>query len=242
MDVNAHIALSGQLAQARRLELIANNVANADTTGYRAEGATFSTIMSKTVPFSSSFAHDGGSHVDTRSGGFTATGNAMDVAIQGSGFLAIQTPEGTAYTRDGRMQMLPTGDIVSLAGHAILDASGAPLTGNPRGGEVEISRDGAVRQDGRLIGTLGLFSIDLSQGYRRYENAAFLGVRTADTVQDFAGNGLVQGYVEESNVNPILEMTRMIEVQRAFEAASASLEQRDSIVRDTIQALGPRGS
>jgi flagellar basal-body rod protein FlgF len=242
MDVNSHVAMSGQLALARRLETIANNVANAGTAGFRAEGVSFSTLVSKTTPFDTSFAFEGGSHVDTRSGSFTATGNPLDVAVQGSGFLAIQTPEGTAYTRDGRMQMLPTGDIVSLNGHPMLDASGSPLTADPRGGALDISRDGAIRQDGRTVGSLGLFAVDLGKGYRRYENAAFLPASPAEPVQDFAASGILQGFSEGSNVNPILEMTRLIEVQRAFEAVSGSLEQRDSALRDTIQALGARGS
>ena len=204
MDVNAHVAVSGQLALTRRLETIANNVANAGTAGYRAEGVAFATVVSKTAPFDTSFAHEGSSHADTRSGAFVQTGNPLDVAIQGSGFLAIETPQGVAYTRDGRMQMLPTGDIVSLNGHPILDASGAPLTADPRGGPLDIGK--------------------------------------AEPVADFNGNGIVQGFTEGSNVNPVLEMTRLIEVQRAFEAVSSSLEQRDSALRDTIQALGARAS
>jgi flagellar basal-body rod protein FlgF len=242
MDINTHVALSGQLAQARRLETIANNVANSGTAGFRAEGVNFSAVVSKTNPFDTSFAFSGGSHVDTRSGAFTATGNPLDVAIQGSGFLAIQTPEGIAYTRDGRMQILPTGDIVSVNGHPVLDSGGAPLTVNPRGGSIEISRDGAIRQDGRALGSLGLFAIDLNQDYRRYENSSFLGVGTAEPVQDFSANGVVQGFVEGSNVNPILEMTKLIAVQRAFESVSTSIEQQDNALRDTIQALGPRGA
>ena len=242
MDVNSHVAISGQLAQARRLETIANNVANAGTVGFRAEGVSFSTLVSKTMPFDTSFAFEGGSHVDTRSGSLTATGSPLDVAVQGSGFLAILTPEGTAYTRDGRMQMLPTGDIVSLNGHPMLDTSGSPLTADPRGGALDISRDGAIRQDGRTVGSLGLFTVDLGKGYRRFENAAFLPASPAEPGEEFATNGIMQGFSEGSNVNPILEMTRLIEVQRAFEAVSASLEQRDNAMRDTIQALGARGS
>ena len=151
------------------------------------------------------------------------TGNPLDVAVEGEGFIAIQTPEGTAYTRDGRMQMLPTGDIVSLNGHPILDASGSPLTADPRGGTLDIARDGRIRQDGRTVGTLGLFAVDLQKSYRRYENAAFLPVTPPEPIQNFNNHGIVQGYVEGSNVNPILEMTRLIEVQRAFEAVSTTL-------------------
>jgi flagellar basal-body rod protein FlgF len=242
MDVNSHVAISGQLAQARRLDTIANNVANAGTIGFRAEGVSFATIVSNTMPFDTSFSRAGGSHPDSRSGPVSATGNPLDVAIQGSGFLAIQTPGGVAYTRDGRMQMLPTGDIVSLNGHAILDVSGSPLTADPRGGTIDISRDGAIRQDGRAIGSIGVFAVDFTKGYRRFENAAILPAAPAEPIDDFTSNGVVQGFTEGSNVNPILEMTRLIEVQRAFEAVSKSLEQRDTAIRDTIQALGARGS
>lgn len=242
MDVSAYVGLSGQEALARRLETIANNIANAGTVGFRSEAVSFATVVSKTQPFSTSFAYEGGAHVNLASGGFSKTGNPLDFAIQGSAFLGIATPQGTAYTRDGRMQMLPTGDLVSINGHPILDVSGSPLTADPRGGELVISRDGTIRQDGRAVGAIGLFALDLGKGYRRYENAAFFPSSPPQPVTDFTLNGVVQGFTEESNVNPILEMTRLIEVQRAFEAVSNSLEQRDSSLRDTIQALGARGS
>lgn len=242
MQVTSHVGVSGQLALSRRLETIANNLANAGTVGFMAEGVSFSTVVSKTQPFATSFAFEGGSFADTRSGGLTQTGNPLDVAVQGAGFLAIQTPQGTAYTRDGRMQMLPTGDLVSLNGHPILDQSGSPITLNPRGGTISVGRDGAIRQDGRSMGSLGLFTLDLGKGYKRYENAAFIPAAQPEAVVDFTSSGLVQGFTEGSNVNPILEMTRLIAVQRAFEAVSTSLEQRDSAMRETIQALGARGA
>jgi flagellar basal-body rod protein FlgF len=87
-----------------------------------------------------------------------------------------------------------------------------------------------------------MFAVDLTKGYRRFENAAFLPSAPPEAIDDFTSNGIVQGFTEGSNVNPILEMTRLIEVQRAFEAVSTSLEQRDTAIRDTIQALGARGS
>ena len=87
---------------------------------------------------------------------------------------------------------------------------------------------------------MGLFDIDLSKGYGRYENSAFLPSSPATPIDDFTQNGVVQGFTEESNVNPVMEMTRLIAVQRAFEAMSASLEQRDQALRETIQGLGAR--
>lgn len=240
MDVSAYVGLSGQQALAIRLETIANNIANAGTAGFRAEGVSFSTIVSDTRPFKTSFSYEGGTHVDLTSGGFRKTGNPLDVAIQGSAFIAIATPQGTAYTRDGRMQMLPSGDLVSVNGYPVLDVSGSPLTADPAGGDLVIERDGTIRQAGRDVGAIGLFAVDLGKGYQRYDNAGFLPASPAAPVTDFTLNGVLQGFSEESNVNPVLEMTRLINVQRAFEAVSASLEQRDNTLRETIQALGAR--
>ena len=240
METSLYVGLSGQLAMERRLSTIANNVANAGTTGFRAEGVHFSTIVSRTAPFVTAFATEGSAHVDPRSGGLITTGNPLDVAIQGEGFMAIQTPQGTAYTRDGRMQMLSTGDLVSLNGHPILDVSGSPITLDPSGGPAAINRDGTLQQGGRAIGAIGLFEVDLSKGYKRYENSGFVPSSTPLPIEDFTRNGVVQGFIEESNVNPILEMTHLIAVQRAFEAMSSGMEQRDSTLRDTIQALGAR--
>jgi flagellar basal-body rod protein FlgF len=240
METSAYVGLSGQLAMERRLAAIANNVANAGTAGFRAEGIHFGTAISATAPFKTEFATAGAEHVDAQGGGLAKTGNPLDIAIQGDGYIAIETPRGIAYTRDGRMQMLPSGQLVSLNGHAILDISGAPLTLNPNAGTVDIGRDGSVRQAGNAAGAIGLFSIDLSKGYSRYENASFAPRSEAQPIDDFARNGLVQGFIEESNVNPVLEITRLIAVQRAFEAISSQMEKRDSALRDTIQALGAR--
>lgn len=242
METSLYAGLSGQAAMEWRLATIANNVANAGTAGFRAEGVHFSSIVSRTSPFLTSFATEGAAHVDPSSGGLVKTGNPLDAAIQGQGFMALQTPQGTVYTRDGRMQMLPTGDLVSLNGHAVLDLSGSPLTLDPSGGPPNISRDGMLFQGGRQIGAIGLFEVDLTKGYARYENSGFAVRAQAVPVEDFARNGFVQGFIEESNVNPILEMTHLIAVQRAFEAISSGMEQRDSTLRDTIQALGARSS
>ena len=240
MTTSIYVGLSAQMALERRMATIANNVANAGTAGYRAEGVHFATIVSRTAPFQTVFATEGGAYSDMRGGGLNRTGNPLDVAVQGEGFLSIQTPAGIAYTRDGRMQILPSGDVVSLNGHAILDASGSPLTLDPAAGPPDIGRDGTVSQNGRASGTLGLFQIDLSKPHARYENAAFIPEQPPEPIVEFTDNGVVQGFIEESNVNPVAEMTHLISVSRAFEMVSSGLEQRDTALRDAIQALGGR--
>lgn len=240
MDAGHYVAISAHLALERRMATIANNVANAGTTGYRAEGVAFSTIVSRTAPYRTAFATEGSAHTDTRGGGLVQTGNPLDVAVKGEGFFGIQTPQGTAYTRDGRMQMLPTGDVVSLSGHAILDAGGAPLSLDPGAGPPAIGLDGTVFQGGRAVGSIGLFALDLAKPAKRRENAAFIPETPPEPIADFTNSGIVQGFVENANVSAIHEMTRLIAVSRAFEAVASGLERRDSLLRDAIQALGAR--
>jgi flagellar basal-body rod protein FlgF len=240
MDTSVYVALSGQLALERRLQTIAANVANATTVGYRAEGVHFEEFLSRVPPRPAAFASEGHSHVSEASGGFRQTGDPLDVAIQGQGFLAIQTPRGVAYTRDGRMQMLPTGELVSLNGHAILDAGGAPLQLDPEGGPVSIARDGMITQNGRQLGAVGLFSVDFSAPYGRFENAAFFPGAPPQPILSFDTNGLVAGFVEESNVNPVTQMTQLIQVTRAFEGLGASIEEVRATEKAAIQTLAAR--
>lgn len=240
METGMYVALSGQLALDRRLQTIAGNVANAGTVGYRAEDVHFEDLVSQASPLATSFASEGTSYVSTAMGGLRKTGGPLDVAVQGQGLLGIQTPQGMAYTRDGRMQMLPTGELVTLNGYPVLDAGGAPLQLDPRGGPVSVARDGMVTQNGRQLGALGLFDVDLTQTYRRIDNSAFIPTTAPQPILSFDSNGVVQGYVEESNVNPVSQMTQLIQVTRAFEGLGAALDDAASTQKNAIQTLAGR--
>lgn len=239
MQTAAYVALSGQIALDQRLTILANNVANAGTTGFKAEAASFDSLVDTMAPLPASFAVQNGAHAVTSGGGLSKTGNPLDIAVQGEGFLAVQTPEGIAYTRDGRMQVLADGALVSLNGHPVLDAGGAGLTLDPSSA-VNIARDGMITQNGGQVGAIGLFRIDLGKPYRRYENSAFIPEGPADPIVSFASDGVLQGFTEDSNVNPVLEMTSLIKVTRAFEALASSLEQHDSMLRNAVQTLGAK--
>jgi flagellar basal-body rod protein FlgF len=238
MQAGLYVNLSGQIALDRRLSTIANNVANAGTVGYRAEELKFDTMLSMMSKNPTAFTTAGDSFISERSGAMNKTGNPLDVAVQGKGWLAIQTPSGTAYTRDGRMQILESGELQTLNGYPILDAGNAPIQLDPSAGPPKISRDGMITQNGRRVGAIGLFSVDTSGGYSRMENSAIVPSNTPTPIVSFAADGILQGFVEESNVNPVSEMTNLIMVTRAFDGLQTSIEESESSLKKAIQILG----
>jgi flagellar basal-body rod protein FlgF len=238
MQAGLYVNLSGQIALDRRLSTIANNVANAGTVGYRSEELKFDTVLSTVSKNPTAFSTAGESFISERSGGLNKTGNPLDVAVQGKGWLAIQTPAGTAYTHDGRMQLLESGELQTLNGYPVLDAGNAPILLDPAAGAPQIAHDGMITQNGRKIGAIGLFTVDPSGGYARYENSSIIPTDAGTPIVSFASDGFVQGFVEESNVNPVSEMTNLIMVTRAFDGLQTSIEESESSLKKAIQVLG----
>lgn len=238
MQAGLYVNLSGQIALERRLATIANNVANAGTMGYRSDELKFDTVLSTLSTIPTAFSTAGDSFISERSGGLNKTGNPLDVAVQGKGWLAIQTPTGIAYTRDGRMQLLESGELQTLNGYPVLDAGSALIQLDPLAGTPKIAHDGMITQNGRNFGAIGLFTIDPTGGYTRYENSSIIPVNAGLPIVSFASDGLVQGFLEESNVNPVTEMTDLIMVTRAFDGLQASIEESSSSLKRAIQVLG----
>ncbi len=154
-----YVGLSSLITLERRMDAIAHNVANVSTVGFRGEGTKFDTIVSNKASDDVSFATAGKSFIRTEAGPMIKTDNPLDVAVKGDVWMSISTPQGQIYTRDGRMNMLPTGDLVSVTGHPVLDVGGAPIVLNPDGGAPKISSDGAIYQNGAQIGAIGLYAI-----------------------------------------------------------------------------------
>lgn len=240
MEAGLYVSLSGQLAMERRLATIANNVANASTVGYRAEGIHFRSVLSTVSPFPTAFSSTGDAHAMERSGGLVKTGNSLDVAIQGNGYMAIQSPAGTIYTRDGRMQLLESGDLVTLNGHPVLDAGGAPIVLDPMAGDIEIGHDGMITQRRKQVAAIGLFAVNLELPYQRYENSGLIPSRPAQPILSFTSDGFAQGFIEEANVNSISEMTNLIRVTRTFESLSAGIDDSTASLKNAIQILAAR--
>jgi flagellar basal-body rod protein FlgF len=238
MQPSIYVGLSSQLALEQRMETLARNVANMNTTGYRAEEIKFSTFLSKKGTDAVNYASEGESFISRTPGGIEKTGNPLDVAVEGDGWFAINTPAGTVYTRDGRFSMSAQGQLISVAGHAVLDAGGAPMQLDPEGGPPVIARDGMIWQGNQQVGAVGLFSVDPAAKLKRYDNSGIIPDRAPTPILDFVNNGIRQGYVEGSNVNPIREMTKLIMVTRTFESAANAIDKGEKSVDNAIRTLG----
>lgn len=238
LQSSLYVGLSGQITLQRRLDTVAQNVANSSTAGYRAENVKFGSLISNAGHVPVAYATTQSTTLSRRTGEIVSTGNPLDVAVSGDAWLSIETPAGPAYTRDGRMRMLPTGELQTLTGRPVLDDGGAALTVNPRGGPVEIGRNGVIQQSGRQVGRIGLFTIDKAAALKRFDDAAVIPDRAADPVTDFNIAGVVQGYIERANVNPVLEMSNLINVSRAFDAISTAMSDTEDTLRRSIDTLG----
>lgn len=239
MQSGLYVALSAQVALERRLNTVANNVANLSTAGYRAEEVKFETVLSEAGTGSVAFVSEGNSFISRRPGSIVKTDNPLDVAIQGDGWLSIRTPSGVAYTKDGRMKMDANGALQTMEGYAVLDIGGTPIVLDPTGAAPAIGKDGVISQGGTQAGSLGLFTIDGRSRLTRAGNASVIPSMPAAAVQDFTSIGVQQGFSEGANVNPVLEMTRMISISRAFESAASTISETESSMLSAIRALGP---
>ncbi len=238
MQSGLYVTLSAAVAVDRRMTTIAANIANQSTPGYRAEEVNFKSLVSKAGDNPVHFASQGESFISRRQGVPMRTDNPLDVAVQGEGWLALQTPNGVVYTRDGRMRMEESGALVSVDGYPVLDAGNSALLLDSNGGPPIIAQDGMISQNGRQIGAIGVFTLSESAKLKRYNNSGVISDKPATAELDFANNGVAQGFIEGSNVNPMLEMTKLITVSRAFDSISSATEGSETTLKDAIKTLG----
>jgi flagellar basal-body rod protein FlgF len=236
MDATAYTTLGRQSGLMREMQVVANNIANVSTTGFRREGVIFAEHIDRLEEAPSlSMARATGRQIDLSQAGLTETGGRWDFAIQGEGFFLIETPQGQQLTRAGSFTPNAEGELVTPDGARLLDEGGAPVFVPPDARSALLSRDGTLSADGLPIARIGLWQPTdpnalLHQAGTRY--SAPSGVEPAE------GAAIFQGFVEESNVNPVAEIARMIEVQRAYEIGQKLLDRNDERVRSVIQTLG----
>jgi flagellar basal-body rod protein FlgF len=238
MQNGLYVSLSAQIALERRLETVAANIANANTPGYRVDGVSFAEELANTGESKTSFVDAGQTYISRRSGPLTQTGNPLDMAIQGDGWFAVQSNGQTVYTRDGRMTIDENGGLMSITGAPVLDAAGAPIQLDPSAGPPGIARDGMISQNGRQVGAVGLFALDPDANLTRAGTSGFTSDKGAQPILDFRGNGVVQGAIEGANVDPVREMTRLIEITRTFDGITNGVTQTENSLQDAIKTLG----
>lgn len=235
MDAAGYTTLNRQSGLMREMGVVANNIANASTTGFRREGVVFAEyVKALDQDPSLSMAHATGRHVDLSQSTLAMTGGAFDFAIQGEGFFLIDTPQGERLTRAGSFTPSAEGELVTPDGYRLLDAGGAPVLVPPDARGIALSRDGTLSAGGQPIAQIGLWQPSDPLALRHQSGTLFDGGRL-EPVDD---GQILQGMLEDSNVEPVSEIARMIEVQRAYELGQKFLDAEDERVRGVIQALG----
>ena len=240
MQSGLYVALSSQIALEKRLNTIADNVANASTVGFRATGVKFEDVVSGLDDKALSFVTSGDTYISNTNGPLRETGNPFDFAVKGNAWFGIETPGGTVMTRDGRFTLTENGELVTIEGYPVLDAGGAPIQLDPRNGPPRAGADGSLRQGGNLVGALGLYNFDPGPNFIRFGNSGIVPAGEPEPVVDRLDAGVVQGFLEESNVNPMLEITKLIMVQRAFENGAAMIRNTESSYDEAIKTLGSK--
>lgn len=232
-----NVALSAEVALEKRLATLAHNVANAGTVGFRSSEVRFEEFVKREDGQNVSMVTRGIEVLNNQSGRLEETGAAFDFAVAGDAWFAIDTPSGPALTRDGRFELNEEGFLVTVHGHAVLDAGGAPIELNPAALEFSVSSDGIIRQDGLLAGGIGLFRFEDQIGFKRFGDSAIYPNGPLEPVVDDPNVGVRQGYLETANVNAVQEITRLISVQRSFEAAASAIQVSDQSLERLITAL-----
>jgi flagellar basal-body rod protein FlgF len=242
------IGLSRQMVLERQMDVVANNVANVNTSGYKADKSLFQEFLKSGAHEDNfvgqdrrvSYVLDSGTFKDFSQGPTEQTKNPLDVAVDGGGFLVVQTPAGERYTRDGGLQVNNQGQLVTAAGNPVLGNSG-PIVFQPTDHDVSIAADGnitvleGINRIDAVRGKLRLVSFADAQKLLKEGNNLYA-AGTAAAQPDTASK-VRQGFVEKSNVNSVVEMSRMIEVTRTYTQISNLLQQQSDLHKSAIEKL-----
>lgn len=251
MENLALIGLSRHIALHRELEVVANNIANLDTTGFKADGTVFQEFLMPVARHGDfqgndqrlSYVHDRATFHNFSIGPTKATGSPLDVSIDGDAFFVIQTARGERYTRAGSFQLSPTGELVTATGDRVL-GDGGPIQFQPSDSNVSINPDGTitVRESGRASsdsprGKLRLVRFDAVSTLLKDGGASFRAPDGAAPQAPDARTRVIQGTIEQSNVRPVVEMARMIELTRTYTTMSNMLQQASDHRRSALEKL-----
>ncbi len=237
MDLAGYVALTRQSGLLKEIQSVANNIANLSTTGYRREGVIFAEEV-QALPV------EGGSvamteararYTDELQGSLQETGGTLDLAIEGDGYFTVMTPQGERLTRAGAFTRNQDGVVVNMDGHPLLDEGGGEITVPFEVKSIGVSADGTMSADGAPLARVGLVQVQDQTKLFREAGVLF---RADDPPEPVENGRILQGFLEQSNVSPVTEMARMIEVQRAYEYGQKLMDQEDSRIRQVVKTLG----
>ncbi len=242
MDTTLYVGLSHQMAMRRSLDIVSNNIANMNTAAFKREAVMFReyvvTMPETEVPVARrvSYVQDVAVIRDFREGDFRATGNPLDLALEGSNFFRVRMEDGSErYTRNGHFRISENGTLVTSNGRPVLDQDGNEIVFDPLDGEINISKDGTISTRGRdVIGRIGVVTFENLNALEKVGDSLYESAIEPVPSQNFT---LLQGMIEASNVEPLMEMTRMIEISRRYQAVARVLEDQQSLQGKTINRL-----
>ncbi|MTI45251.1 flagellar basal-body rod protein FlgF [Roseibium hamelinense] len=236
------VALSRQTVLRNQLDVVANNMANINTSGYKSQRLLFEEYLmpvAEATEFPTpdedlSYVHDYASYTNFTAGAIKLSGNEFDLAIEGDAFFAVQLPDGTeAYTRNGAFHLDNQGMLVTSEGQPVL-TNGGPIFFNTEDGRVDIARDGTISTELGARGQIRLARFENPQALVQAGDTLF----TGEEPLPVANVRVVQGAVEQSNAEGVVEMTRMIEIQRAYTTISKLIKDTDDLRKQAISTLG----
>ncbi len=239
MDNPGYATLTRQTGLLREMQVVANNMANVASTGYRREGLVFSEYVRALDP-----RHDSLSMATARSGfasdlqgALTQTGRPLDMAVEGEGYFLIQTPQGQMLTRAGNFLRDADGNVVTSDGMQLLDSGGAAVLVPPEATDLSVASDGTLSADGLPVAEIGLWLAPGPGTTERRAGARFALTAAPVPAREASGR-IVGGFLESSNVSPVAEVARMIEVQRTYELGQGFLDREDDRIRAVIRTFG----
>lgn len=235
METTAYIALSRQVALRRHMDVVANNIANMTASGFKAEALIYEPVVNDAGSGQRlAFVQDVGVARDLRAGPMTTTGNQLDLAIEGPGYFVIGADQGTRYGRSGQFRVSESGELVTAAGDPVLDDGSAPLTLPLEAGPITVAVDGTVSSSQGVVGRIGLVEFADEQRLRKVGGGLY---RADQPPAPAERSRVVQGMLEGSNVQPILEMTEMMATVRAYQGVQRLLDTHHELQRRAIERV-----
>jgi flagellar basal-body rod protein FlgF len=241
MDNTLLVSLSHQLASYRSMDVIANNIANASTPAFKREAVQFQQYVEEvapaegqTGPQSLSFVQDKGIVRDLSEGKLERTNAPFDFAVNGKGYFAVQTANGERYTRNGHFALDGQGKLVTSEGDEVLGEGGG-ITVTPDDGDIHVAEDGTVSGAHGQLGKLRLVGFDDETALKKEGASLYSADQSSKPVDN---PKIEQGTIETSNVQPVIEISHMLEVMRAYQATANLTQSQEDLTRQAIDKLG----